>query len=82
MQNADVSQKSQQQNKSYVISIIAEVLVDFIHLFLAMLISEELIKTPLFGGALYVAGQFWIVYLRLFNKKAITLFTVIASLTP
>ncbi|MGI6664450.1 MAG: lysophospholipid acyltransferase family protein [Christensenellaceae bacterium] len=72
MQNADVSQKSQQQNKSYVISIIAEVLVDFIHLFLAMLISEELIKTPLFGGALYVAGQFWIVYLRLFNKKAIT----------
>ncbi|MDL2220134.1 hypothetical protein LJC55_00515 [Eubacteriales bacterium OttesenSCG-928-N14] len=60
-------------NQAYLVNIIIDVLTDFLHMFISMYISELLVQTAVFGGALYVAGQLWIVFARMYGKRTINL---------
>lgn len=44
-------------------------ILDIIHLFIAMCLSELLLQNILVGGAMYLTGQVFIVYVRLYNKR-------------
>lgn len=44
-------------------------LLDLLGMFTAMFLSELLMHNILFGGAVYVSGEAWVIYARLFNKK-------------
>ena len=58
-------------NTTLIGSIIDYVLT-FLTLFVAMYIAEALINAAIFGGALFIAGQFWISFVRLYRKKTAT----------
>jgi hypothetical protein len=49
--------------------MVYDALLNYAQMFVAMFLSEVLVETPVFGGALYVAGQFWVIYGRFYNKK-------------
>lgn len=44
-------------------------IVDLLGLFIAMYLSELLVENIVFGGAVYIAGEVWVNYVRLFNKR-------------
>ncbi|MEL7609705.1 MAG: hypothetical protein AAGU74_09385 [Bacillota bacterium] len=44
---------------------------DLFHLFICMVLSEYLLFNIVFGGALYLMGQVWLVFSRLYGKRYI-----------
>lgn len=58
------------RNRAAVYDTVVNGIAAFLHLFIAMYISELLVETPAFGGALFVAGLFWIVFLRFYSKRS------------
>ena len=47
-------------------------ILDLLNVFLCMYFSQEILQNPVFGGALFLSGQCWIIYARLFGRRAIT----------
>lgn len=47
--------------------------LDLIGLFLSMWLSELLVDNILIGGAVYLIGEVWVIYIRLYNKRNIRL---------
>ncbi len=57
-------------------SLIAELLLkvcDLLGLFTAMFLSEILVMNPLFGGAVYIMCEVWVLYVRIYNRKGLLL---------
>lgn len=50
---------------------VLERIVDLFHLFICMVLSEYLLFNIVFGGALYLMGQVWLVFSRLYGKRYI-----------
>ncbi len=48
---------------------VAVKIVDLLGLFTAMFLSELLVHNILFGGAMYIAGEVWVLYVRIYNQK-------------
>lgn len=48
-------------------------IADMIGLFAAMYLSEILVENTVFGGAIYILGEVWVIYARLYNKRNIHL---------
>lgn len=46
-------------------------LLDLVGLFTAMYLSELLVDNIVFGGAIYIVGQVWVIYARIFNNDSI-----------
>lgn len=47
--------------------------IDLVGMFIAMFLSEMLVENIILGGALYVLGEVWVTYVRLYNKRSIRL---------
>lgn len=47
--------------------------VDLLGLFCAMFLSDLLVQNMLFGGAVYITGEVWVTYARIFNKRTLSL---------
>ena len=46
---------------------------DVLHVFIAMCMSELLMHNAVLGGALYLTGQTWVVYTRLYSRQNVRL---------
>lgn len=51
-------------------ALLLDYVIAFLQLFVAMYISELLVQTPAFGGALFIAGQFWATFARVYSKPS------------
>lgn len=59
---------AEQSGKGVMTSDILNIVMDMLNLFVCMVLSEFLLSNVAFGGALYLMGQVWIVYQRLFSR--------------
>lgn len=57
--------------RQQIVNSLTNAVILFLHLFIAMYLSELLVETPAFGGALLIAGQFWVVFVRLYGRHTI-----------
>lgn len=48
-------------------------IIDIVGLFVAMYLSDLLMDNSVFGGAVYLLGDVWVTYMRLYSKRSITL---------
>lgn len=48
-------------------------IIDMVGLFLSMYVSELLVDNIMFGGAVYIVGAVWVIYVRLYNQHSIHL---------
>lgn len=52
------------------IRIIVKKVLDAFFIYIAMYMSGVLINNAMVGGALYLLGLIWLIYLRLFSRRA------------
>ncbi|MDL2317618.1 hypothetical protein LJC74_00800 [Eubacteriales bacterium OttesenSCG-928-A19] len=48
-------------------------MLDLVGLFTAMYLSELLVQNIVFGGTVYIVGEVWVIYARLYNAHSIQL---------
>ncbi|MEZ4357989.1 MAG: hypothetical protein R2876_05100 [Eubacteriales bacterium] len=64
-----ISGKISSESQLIIANLLGKML-DLFNLFIAMVLSEYLLKNIVFGGALYLMGQVWVVFARLYGKHA------------